>query len=187
MARGDRAVAGGLGRSVRTGILLWLLVVGAVSTLGWLAIARAGEAASLLGSEPPPRAMTAPAATSAPATVTPSSVAASAPPTTPAATRTGNPSTPARPPAGGAPPPATSGETSGPAKGVPGSTTTRGGSIGASCSGSALALSWVTPNQGWSNTRKFEDDAIEVKFRSGQDEVEVKVRCSDGRPTFEID
>ena len=37
------------------------------------------------------------------------------------------------------------------------------------------------------NTRAIEDDAIEVKFVSGEDQVEVKVSCSDGRPTFEID
>ncbi len=194
MRRGDRPQSGGLGRSVPTGILLWLVVVGAVSTLGWLAIARAGEAASLLGSEPPARAMTASAAASAPASGAPTSAAAITPEITPAgtpaatraATGAGHPSTAAKPPSGGAPP-STTGKTPVPAKGVPGSTTTRAGSIGASCSGSTLALSWVTPNQGWSNTRTIEDDSIEVKFVSGEDQVEVKVSCSDGRPTFEID
>ena len=61
MGPGERPEAVGLTRSVRNGIFLWLVVVGAVSTLGWLVIARAGAAASLLGSEPAPRAMTAPA------------------------------------------------------------------------------------------------------------------------------
>ncbi len=199
MSPGERPEAVGLTRSVRNGIFLWLVVVGAVSTLGWLVIARAGAAASLLGSEPAPRAMTAPAVPGATSGAAVTAATSPGPSTSPAATAptpapapTGaGPAAPTRPSGaatGGTKPGAPSGGGQTPAlKAVPGSTTTRGGSIGATCTGTTLALSWVTPNQGWSNTRKVDDNAIEVQFRSGDGEVEVKVRCSDGAPTFTVD
>lgn len=175
MSPSDRPGVAGIPRSVRNGILLWVLVVGGVSTLGWLVIARAGEAASLLGSEPAPRAMTAPAAPGA----SPPSATVEARPSASGLAATSS----------GASPDGTHQGRSGTGavRAVPGSTTTRGGSIGAACTGNTVTLSWVTPNQGWSNTHKIEDSALEVTFRDGEGSVEVKVRCSGGSPSFSIE
>lgn len=60
--------------------------------------------------------------------------------------------------------------------------TTEGGTVVAECAGTALRLVSITPRDGWRFEQEAEDRGLEVKFESGESDVEIVVVCSRGVP-----
>lgn len=167
--------------------LVWGLVVLLVGAVTFVVVDRAGRevgqasAASSLAVVP---------ATSSGGTGTASTAPSSTPsvrPTTPATTtrppRTTSPTHrpptsgthTTRPPATTPPPPAPTTRTA--------SFTTQGGTVVASCTGTAIRLGSITVRDGWRVEQDAERGGIEVHFRSGEREIELALRCSGGVPT----
>lgn len=63
-----------------------------------------------------------------------------------------------------------------------------GGTVAASCTGNAVSLRSAQPADGWRvEVKDRGPEHIEVSFRSGEQETEVKVVCSGGVPVVEVD
>ncbi len=61
-----------------------------------------------------------------------------------------------------------------------------GGTVAASCAGSAITLKSAAPNDGWRvEVHDRGPKELEITFRSGDQETEVKIRCSNGKPVLE--
>ncbi len=158
----------------------WLLVVSVTAGLSWGAIARAGAAASLLGAPAPLGSVT--AAGPAP-TATPPLPDVTATPTTSASTSSEHPSTSPSATQSTAP-------SAEPTRSGVQSFSTAAGQVWAYCIGSTPHIRSVVATEGWRFEIATEDAGrIEVKFAppGGNDhdgEVEVRVRCQSGSPSF---
>jgi hypothetical protein len=157
---------------------IWLLVVSLTAGLSWVAIARAGAAASLIGAPAPLGSVTvaggAPTSTDLPNPV---------PPTQPPATSTTHTTT--RP--SSSPRPTTSSPE--PTRSGVQSVSTPAGQVWAYCVGATPHIRSVVATEGWRFEIAAEDNGrTEVKFEPPRDhhddEVEVKVRCQSGSPSF---
>lgn len=170
----------------------WLLVVSVTAGLSWGAIARAGAAASLLGAPAPLGSVT--AAGPAP-TATPPLPDVTARPTTSASTSSEHPST--SPSATQSTTRSTTSSTTRstapsaePTRSGVQSFSTAAGQVWAYCIGSTPHIRSVVATEGWRFEIATEDAGrIEVKFAppGGNDhdgEVEVRVRCQSGSPSF---
>ena len=60
--------------------------------------------------------------------------------------------------------------------------TTDGGTVVAQCVGTAIELVSITPRDGWRCEQESEHGGLEVKFKSGEREVEIAVVCVRGAP-----
>lgn len=59
----------------------------------------------------------------------------------------------------------------------------QGGTVAAACTGASVALKSAQPHDGWRvEVDNRGPDELEITFRAGEDETEVKIRCSAGTP-----
>ena len=62
-----------------------------------------------------------------------------------------------------------------------------GGTVAASCTGATIALRSAQPRDGWRvEVKERGPEELEIAFRSGDQETEVKVRCSAGSPVLSL-
>lgn len=160
---------------------IWLLVVSVTAGLSWGAIARAGAAASLIGAPAPLGSVTG-ASAAATSTQMPNPLPPTQPPATSTSHATTRPSSSTRPTTS-APEPTRSGVQS---------VNTQAGQVWAYCVGATPHIRSVVATDGWRFEIAAEDNGrIEVKFEPPRDdqggEVEVKVRCQSGSPSFSTD
>jgi hypothetical protein len=156
-----------------TGVLLWFVAAAAATAVGLAAVAAIGtdifgggrdplsqsEVDELLRSRPPAPAT---AATTSPSSPPPSSSSLPSPP----------------PSSAGSTPPLAPAETA-----IP----TAGGTVIAACTADGLVRVSASPAQGYRlDSDDDVDDHPSVKFRSGDHEIEVRLRCADGIPIPEI-
>ncbi len=89
---------------------------------------------------------------------------------------------PSRPPS---PPPTSSSSPPPPAEKT---TVTEGGTVIARCDGPLVRVVSASPAQGYRVDRDDDDadDHPSVKFQSGEQEIEVRLRCANGVPNAEI-
>lgn len=116
------------------------------------------------------------------------SPSAAAAPTTPSTPST--PTTPTSGPTTASPAPATS-PAAPPAPPPPApvsrSFSSRGGSVGVSCTGSTPELVFATPAQGWAvDEQEVEREHVEVRF-VGPGEVRMRVSCGPDGPVVEVE
>lgn len=167
----------------------WVAVVIAGSGVTWIAIERAGDQVTATpeaseATRPPVAGTLAPAPSAGPATPsgTPSTTRPSTVPTS-SATR---PSTP--PPTGRATP-----STSRPSSPPPPRTELRTwsgapGSLTVACAGGQVSFRSATPSNGWTFERgDSSGEDVEVTFKSGESEVQVRGTCSGGVPQFRVE
>jgi len=64
---------------------------------------------------------------------------------------------------------------------------TRGGTIVASCRSGSVRLDSITVRDGWRFEDDTDDERVEVKLESGEDEIELKIVCVGGEPTVRGD
>ncbi|HYN74799.1 MAG TPA: hypothetical protein VEV13_01235 [Candidatus Limnocylindria bacterium] len=58
-----------------------------------------------------------------------------------------------------------------------------GGTVAASCTGASVSLRSAQPKDGWRvEVKDRGPEHLEIAFRSGDEETEVKIRCSSGTP-----
>jgi hypothetical protein len=167
-------------------VAAWVAVVIAGSGLTWIAIERAGDQVTAApesagATQPPVLGTVGPAPTAAVPSGTPSVPSPAA--TTP--THSSPPPSPSSPVARpssqptSAPPPAARAEVrtwSGSA-----------GSLTVSCTGREVSFRSATPSDGWSFERgDSSGEDIEVTFKSGEGEVQVRATCSGGVPQFRV-
>lgn len=161
----------------------WVLVVSVTAGLSWGAIARAGEAATLLGAPVP--LGSAAAATTAGLTPSATQSVPPPPPVTSAPTSSGQSSTSPSSPSTPKPEPTES------SRPVVRSVSTAAGQVWAYCVGDTAYRRSVVATDGWSFEFSREDNGrFEVKFQlagAEEEEVEVKVRCEAGLPVFTTD
>lgn len=161
----------------------WVLVVSVTAGLSGGAIARAGEAATLLGAPVPLGSAAAPTT----AGLTPSATQSvpPPPPVTSAPTSSGQSSTSPSSPSTPKPEPTES------SRPVVRSVSTAAGQVWAYCVGDTAYRRSVVATDGWSFEFSREDNGrFEVKFQlagAEEEEVEVKVRCEAGLPVFTTD
>jgi hypothetical protein len=159
---------------VTTGVAAWLVAAAAATTVGLFAVGAIGT--DIFG-----------ASTGQPLSQSEvdAKLARSTPATTPPATTTTSP-----PPASSsaAPPPVTT-TTPRPQTGRTQSFRSAGGTVFARCAPGGVEVVSATPAQGFSVDSENEgvDDHPHVRFRSGEREVEVRLRCVGGtvQPTYE--
>ena len=175
----------------------WFLVVSAAAALSWVAIARAGTEASLLGAAPPLGSATAASV----GVVASSSWSAATIPTTaptlvPSPTTSSRPPTPVPPRNSLTPPvtrssssPSSSSSTSSGGRSDVQSFTSAGGQVLAFCTGSAPHIRSVIATEGWRFEISEDASKVEVHFQppSGHDDLEIKIRCAGGSPVFSTD
>lgn len=181
-----------IGTTVLRYVAIWLGVVAATATLSWGAISLALREARL-GSDPAISRITPPVTVSkvpdlpARPSPRPSPTPHSS---SPSPTRSGSTSVPpptqsTRPTS--TPPPKPSRPTTSRPVLHEASVVTKAGTIVATCESGRAKAKAVVPRDGWAFRIKSEEE-VQVKFtRPGADEVEVKIRCSGGRPVFEND
>lgn len=82
-------------------------------------------------------------------------------------------------------PPATSASpsTSSTSSGHTASFPTAAGTVVASCADSVISLQSITVSDGWAYETEREHENLSVHFRAGDREIELELRCRDGRPT----
>ena len=62
----------------------------------------------------------------------------------------------------------------------------QGGTVAAACSGSSVSLKSAQPKDGWGvEVKDHGPEKLEIEFRSGEQENEVKIKCSGGTPVLE--
>ena len=62
-----------------------------------------------------------------------------------------------------------------------------GGTVAASCTGATIALRSAQPRDGWRvEVKERGPEELEIAFRSGDQETEVKIRCSAGSPVLSL-
>lgn len=192
---------------------LWLAVVIGAGSLTWLAIGRAGRAADLFSAAGSTGA--APSRTTAPTTSTtlgtvavPTSPAIGTVPSTSAVATSVGTLTPPPPattrvvpttPRGTVPVPRTTAPASPPPPPPPvqpapvtveRGVTTAGGRVVAACTDSRLEFRSAVPTEGWSvDQPRWEQGRLEVTFGApdGLDDIEVKLTCVAGVPTFTVE
>ena len=170
-------------------VAAWVAVVIAGSGLTWIAIERAGDQVTaapespgstqppVLGTVGPAPTTTAPSRTPRQGTATaapsPSRPSTWTSPSTPVSRPTSPPSSPP------APPPVARAELR-TWSGSPGSLTV-------SCTGRQVSFRSATPSDGWSFERGGSSgEDVEVTFKSGESEVQVRATCSGGVPQFAV-
>ena len=63
-----------------------------------------------------------------------------------------------------------------------------GGTVGASCTGAAIALLYATPQDGWTvEVHSAGPDGLEVELHQGEQEVVLRAQCVDGEPLPQVD
>jgi hypothetical protein len=183
--RRRRAMTPGLLRSLV--VLAWALSAVLAGTVAWRAVALIGgdglgsgaqvqseaEVAALADAQQPADPGATTPLTSGSPTTEPSA-------TTPAVTPTPDPVTPATTE------PAT---TDAPAvTDVAKTWDVAGGQVSALCRGSAISLTYATPQDGWAMEQKRAGpDEIEVEFRQGENETKVRASCVGGVPTETVE
>lgn len=60
------------------------------------------------------------------------------------------------------------------------------GRVIATCRAGRAALVGAEPADGW-HIERIESDEVEVRFERGESELEVKVRCKGGTPSFDVE
>ena len=184
-------------RSVLTAVLVWTLVVAAVSAVTWAVIDAAGQdllAGDSLVTDAAP-ALTATTAASPEGTTSrdpakhrsrsarPSPDEASTQPASPTQTRSTEPARPATaPPGSRSPAPRTTAPTgeSRTWEGPPGVVSVR-------CDGAQISLRPSSPSNGYRIEVERGATEIEVHFKSTSREYQVKARCSAGTPRFTVE
>jgi hypothetical protein len=171
----------------------WVAVVIAGSGLTWIAIERAGDQVTVTpesadATRPPVLGTLGPAPTVG--TTATSSGTPSGTPTT--ATRPSSPSpvAPSTRPGTTAPAPASSPKPPPPPAARTEVRTWSGaaGSLTVSCTGAQLSFRSASPSNGWSLERDGSSNSeIEVTFKSGESEVQVRATCSGGVPQFRVE
>lgn len=162
--------------------LAWALVVTAVGSITYLVVDRAGRG---IGDT----SQTRPLAVEPTTSPAPAETNTSPPPSrTPTRTRSPLPSSSTRAPAPASTAPRATATPSPPrtATTVPAARTesfsTRGGTVVATCTDGGVRLDSITVRDGWRFETEQEEGHLEVKFESGEDEVEVTIGCRDGVP-----
>lgn len=171
MAHDDPGVAGtGTPRTLPSAVavLLWLAAAVVAGGVVWWAVSAVGAGTATAGAVLTQDEVAAALAdaTSAPA------------PATPTGTPTVEPTTPPAIPTATAPP------TTAPAAPVARVWDVTGGQVAVQCVGSAVALLYATPADGW--TVQVEEAGpleVEVELERGDDDVKVRATCVDGVPT----
>lgn len=143
-------------------LLGWMLVVGAVATVTFIVVDRAGRGVGQASA-----ASSLPSATSIETSPTPGP--------TPTNGSTGtHPTTPATPTS-----PGTSTRTE--------SFSTQGGTVVVSCDSNQVTLESITVRDGWGFEQEAERGRLEVKFEAREDDdvddAELHIACVDGAPT----
>jgi hypothetical protein len=159
---------------VAAGVLAWLAAAGAATVVATTAVNAIGS--GIVGAGARPLSQSEVAARLAASTPTPT-ITTSPNTTTPATSTTAAPSTP---PTGTTSPPAGTG----PAR----SLVSAGGTVIARCVPGGVAVLSAVPAQGYQldSTSNEVDDHPSVRFRAGEAEVEVRLRCVDDIPQPEI-
>ncbi len=165
--------------------MVWVLVVAAVGSVTYVVVDRAGAG---IGDTSQTRPLAA-AATTAPApeptrsSPRPSRTPSRTPSPRATATRAPAPAT-ATPLATATPAPAPT-RTAAPAP-VSGTASfpTRGGTVVATCTDGVVRLDSITVRDGWRFETEAEEGHLEVKFESGEDEVELRIGCRGGVPVL---
>lgn len=161
----------GMGRRPLLGMVLgWLAVVVAVAAITFVVVDRAGRG---VGQASAARTVIVPTASSS--LPTPTTASTTSPePSSSTPVPTTSPSRPVIKPSVS--------PTVRPAEPRTASFTTEGGTVVAECAGTALALVSITPRDGWRFEQESEHGGLEVKFKSGEREVEIAVVCQRGVP-----
>jgi hypothetical protein len=150
---------------VTTGVLLWLVAAAAATAVGMTAVSAIGTDIFGGGSSPLSESeVDAQLRSQAPSTTTEPTTTPSPPPTS-------------------SPPPA----------GRTVSTRTAGGTVISRCEAGGVRVLQATPAQGFlvDDEDDGEDDGVDdhpsVKFRAGEREIEVRLRCANGAPVATVE
>lgn len=171
---------GGMDRGRRRGaragaVVAWALAALVAGVVAWWGVTLVGGQARRDGADVLSAAQVADALGQARATASPT--AGVGPTPTPTPTVTSTPSVSATP----APPAGASDE-------VARTAVVAGGQVGAACRGGAVVLLFATPDDGWSvDVRSAGPEHVEVKFRRGEQETEVRTECVGGVPTATVE
>lgn len=143
-----------------TGVVLWVVAAVAATAVGLVAVSAIGTDIFGAGQDPLSQSEVDELLANRPSSTAPSTGPSTAPPTT-----------------SSTPPP--------PEKKV---TETEGGTVISRCEGALVRVLSRIPAQGY--RVDSDDDELEdhpsVKFKSGEQEIEVRLRCVDGAPSAEI-
>ena len=172
-------------------VAAWVAVVIAGSGLTWIAIERAGDQVTATpesagATRPPVLGTVGPAPTAAVPSRTPSKPAPTAP--TPAApTRSATSAAPSKPTTR---PSAQQPSQPAPSPAVRTQVRTWSGSAGSltvACTGRQVSFRSASPSNGWTIERGGSSgEDLEVTFKSGEGEVQVRATCSGGAPQFRV-
>lgn len=167
MDRGSR-------RGARAGaVVAWALAALVAGVVAWWGVSLVGGQARRDGADVLSAAQVADALAQARATAGPTATVEPTPTPTPTPTPavTATPTTPA----------GTSDE-------VARTAVVAGGQVGAACRGGTVVLLFATPDDGWSvDVRNAGPEHVEVKFRRGEQETEVRTVCVGGVPTATVE